>query len=177
MADGYAVEPRALAQVARGINDTIAELDGMAGQAGAGDVGVGFSAVALTGLQVGHAGLQEGLARFAERWGWEVNRLVGQANEIAAKLDLSAEAYHDTEVYAGGVVKAVAADLLADPHATEPAEGQSWSQLYQHGAGQLSHPDWSSDSLARAADHTGQAWSDVATDAAGTLLPGGYRPR
>lgn len=54
MGGGYAADPQALAQAAKGINGTIEELRGL-GIVGTGDVGRGFSQLAMSGMDVGNA--------------------------------------------------------------------------------------------------------------------------
>lgn len=50
-------------------------------------------------LQVGDAGLCKAFSEFAERWEWGVRALVGEGNQVAEKLDLSAGYYHEMEEY------------------------------------------------------------------------------
>jgi hypothetical protein len=102
MSEGYGADPEVLQQAAKGINQTIEELQAV-GQVGGGAVGFGFDSLALSPLQMGHAGLAKAFATFAERWEWGVKALVDEGNEIAEKLDLSAGYYHEAEEYGVGV--------------------------------------------------------------------------
>jgi hypothetical protein len=54
---GFGLDPAALQETADGINATISELKTLGIDEGA-ELGRGFSGLSLTGMQVGHAGLQ-----------------------------------------------------------------------------------------------------------------------
>lgn len=69
MRNGYEADPEVLEQAAKGINQTIEELQGV-GMVGGGAVGRGFGSLQLTQLQMGHTGLAKAFATFAERWEW-----------------------------------------------------------------------------------------------------------
>jgi hypothetical protein len=72
---GFTVDRAALRQTAQGINDTIGALEKLGFNEEA-EVGRGFSGLALSGLQVGHADLQGAFSGFCDRWSWGVRTLV-----------------------------------------------------------------------------------------------------
>ncbi len=128
MADGFSVDRAALNATAQGINDTIGSLKGL-GLDETGEVGRGFSGLALTGLQAGQSDLAGAFGDFCDRWSWGVRSLVQDGNQFAARLGLSAGIYHDTEQYLTGVAKNVTVALAGDPHLTDgQAASASWSQ-------------------------------------------------
>lgn len=69
MSNGYEADPEVLKQAAKGLNQTIEELQDV-GMVGGGAVGRGFGSLGLTQLQMGHTGLAKAFATFAERWEW-----------------------------------------------------------------------------------------------------------
>jgi hypothetical protein len=128
MADGFSVDRAALAESAQGINDVVSALKGL-GFDEAADVGRGFSELALSGLQVGNAGLQQAFGDFCGRWSWGVRSLVQDGNQFAARLGISAGLYADTENYLVGVAKDVTDAAVGDPHLSDgQVEQGSWSQ-------------------------------------------------
>jgi hypothetical protein len=128
MAGGFTVDRAALRETARGISDTIGALRKL-GFVEEADVGRGFSGLALSGLQVGNAGLQEALSGFCDRWSWGVRSLVQDGNEIAVRLGLNAGVYADAEQYAVGALKDVTDAAVGDPHLSDAqAEQGSWAQ-------------------------------------------------
>src|ERR1700677_2937243 len=96
MADGYAVARTALAEAAQGLNDVISDLSGL-GIDETGEVGRGFSDLALSGLQVGDSDLASAFGDFCDRWSWGVRTLVQDGNQFAQRLGLSAGLYSDVE--------------------------------------------------------------------------------
>ncbi|GDY32631.1 hypothetical protein [Gandjariella thermophila] len=172
MSDGYRVDPQALAETAKGINDAIGELKTL-GIDGSADVGRGFSGLSLTGMQVGHAGLQAAFDEFCERWSWGVRHLVQDGNVIAQQLHLSAGMYAEMERYGVGVFKDVAAALGGNPHATdEQVERQSWGQILSD----ATSPDYSAQSWQKAQQDIGHTWKsemrDLLEHPPGTMGPG-----
>jgi hypothetical protein len=128
MAGGFTVDRAALRETAQGISDTIGALGklGFVEEAG---VGRGFSGLALSGLQVGNAGLQGAFSGFCDRWSWGVRSLVQDGNEIAVRLGLNAGVYADAEQYAVGALKDVTDAAVGDPHLSDAqAEQGSWAQ-------------------------------------------------
>src|SRR6201995_161496 len=75
MADGFSVDRAALSATAQGINETIGSLKGL-GLDETGEVGRGFSGLALTGLQAGQPDLAGAFGDFCDRWSWGVRSLV-----------------------------------------------------------------------------------------------------
>ncbi len=133
MTGGYEVTPELLKQTAKGINDTIAELQKL-GIAESGEIGRGFSQLALHGMQVGNQRLEQDFGEFCERWAWGVRTLVQDGNQFAATLHLAAGEYHDAEQYAIGVLKDVTGSLVGDPHKTdEQIEKESFGDIADQG--------------------------------------------
>lgn len=128
MADGYAVDRAALAEAAQGLNDVIKELSGL-GLDETGEVGRGFSGLALSDLQMGDAGLASAFGGFCDRWSWGVRTLVQDGNQFAQRLGLSAGMYNDVENQVTGALKDVVVASVGDPHMTDQqAASASWSQ-------------------------------------------------
>ncbi|MGH3167896.1 MAG: hypothetical protein ACRDN0_18670 [Trebonia sp.] len=128
MADGYAVDRAALAEAAQGLNDVINELSGL-GLDETGEVGRGFSGLALSGLQMGDADLAGAFGGFCDRWSWGVRTLVQDGNQFAQRLGLSAGMYNDVENKVTGALKDVVVASVGDPHMTDQqAASASWSQ-------------------------------------------------
>ncbi len=128
MAGGFAVDRASLTETAQGINDTIGVLKGL-GLDETAEVGRGFSALSLSGLQAGDADLAAVFGGFCDRWSWGVRSLVQDGDQFAQRLGLSAGIYADTEQYLTGVAKNVAVALAGDPHLTDEQAAQaSWSQ-------------------------------------------------
>src|SRR3984885_13523487 len=128
MADGFTVDRSALRETAQGINDTLGALEKLGFNEEAG-VGRGFSGLALSGLQVGDAGLQSAFSGFCDRWSWGVRTLVQDGNQFAQRLGLSAGIYAATEQEIIGSVKNLVDAGVGDPHLSDQqvADG-SWSQ-------------------------------------------------
>lgn len=163
MGDGYGVDPGALAETARGINDTIAELKTLGIDESA-EVGRGFSDISLRGMQLGHQGLQESFDQFCERWSWGVRTLVQDGNQIAVRLGLSAGLYHDMEDYAVSALKDLVVDAGGNPHADDKqVEKQSWSQIAHDNA---ASPDFGAASWDKAGQQITAQWKAEARDAA-----------
>jgi hypothetical protein len=128
MADGYAVDRAALAEAAQGLNDVISELSGL-GLDETGEVGRGFSELALSDLQVGDTDLASAFGNFCDRWSWGVRTLVQDGNQFAQRLGLSAGMYNDVENQVTGAIKDVVVAGAGDPHMTDQqAAAASWSQ-------------------------------------------------
>jgi len=128
MADGFAVNRAALAETAQGLNDVIGALDGL-GFEETGEVGRGFSGLALTGLQAGDGNLASAFGNFCDRWSWGVRALVQDGNQFAQRLGLSAGLYSDVENEVTGAIKDVVVAGAGDPHMTDQqAAAASWSQ-------------------------------------------------
>ena len=162
MAGGFSVDRAALNESARGINDSIAALKSL-GLDETAEVGRGFSGVALSGLQAGDAELATAFGGFCDRWSWGVRTLVQDGSQFAARLDLSAGIYHDTEQYLTGVAKNVTAAAAGDPHLSDEQAAQaSWSQ---DAAGITGAPTPASGtSWADARQQARQQWTQVGRD-------------
>ncbi|MGC0400853.1 hypothetical protein RKD27_003497 [Streptomyces sp. SAI-126] len=160
MSEGYGADPEVLQQAAKGINQTIEELQAV-GKVGGGAVGFGFDSLALSPLQMGHAGLAKAFGTFAERWEWGVKALVDEGNEIAEKLDLSAGYYHEAEEYGVGVLKDVVVSNYGAPTvSSQDAAQMSWSQV-ESGAKDAWTPDLSQESASGAVRQMGRSWQET----------------
>src|SRR5580693_585435 len=130
MADGFTVDRSALRETAQGINDTLGALEKLGFNEEAG-VGRGFSGLALSGLQVGDAGLQSAFSGFCDRWSWGVRTLVQDGNQFAQRLGLSAGVYADTESYLSGVIKVAVNAAWGDPHlSNQQVENESYGTIF-----------------------------------------------
>jgi hypothetical protein len=128
MADGFAVDPAALAETAKGLNSVIGALSGL-GIDETGEVGRGFSDLEMSGLDVGDPGLASAFGDFCGRWTWGVRTLVQDGNQFAEQLGLSAGLYSDTENQVTGAVKNLVVAGVGDPHLSDQqAASASWSQ-------------------------------------------------
>ena len=161
---GYGVDPQILKQVSQGINDALDELKKITDATGA-TTGQGFSDLSLPPNAMGHPAASQRLDDFAERWGWEVQALLDEGNEVAGTLDLNAGYYHEAEEYGMGVVKDVALAGTADPTLTsQDAEKMSWSQVGDR-AGDTYRPDYSTASFENASEESRKnlsaTWTDV----------------
>ncbi|WP_431675989.1 type VII secretion target [Kitasatospora sp. KL5] len=161
----FRVDPEALRLTAKGINDAIAELEGVGGASGAG-VGRGFDGLELTHAQIGAPNCKAAFDEFCERWQWMVRGLVQTGNEIADKLDLSAGIYHEQEQYLSGTMKDVVTAAMGNPNLTqEQVEGRSWRQtLADNPASQIAGADYSAQSFEQAAQHSYGTWKGVEAD-------------
>lgn len=127
MADGFAVDRAALNDTARGLNEVIGQLKSL-GLSESGDVGRGFSELALSGSQAGDGNLAGAFSDFCDRWSWGVRALVRDGSQFAQRLGLSAGTYGDAEGEAIGALKDLTASVAGDPHLTaQRAESASWS--------------------------------------------------
>jgi hypothetical protein len=164
MAD-FQVDPTALQQTAKGINDAIKELEAVGFVEGAG-AGRGFSELELTGLQIGAPGCKAAFDDFCERWGLMVRGLVQEGNAIAEKLDLSAGVYHEQEQYLSNSLKYLVNAGLGDPNLTEDQiSAQSWSKtLSDNPFEQVAHADYSAKSFVAGAVHSEAAWKATEAD-------------
>lgn len=106
MSDGYQVDPEAMQRITQGINQAMAELKEFGFDIEA-NLGRGFDDLSLTGLEAGDDGLQQVFGDFCDRWGWGVRSLMGDANEFAGRLGLSAGIYHEQEQYVSDTLKTV----------------------------------------------------------------------
>ncbi|MGF1428933.1 hypothetical protein [Kitasatospora sp. LaBMicrA B282] len=174
MAGSYQVDPNALANTAKGINDAIAELKKL-GIDEAAEQGRGFSGLELTGMQVGNEGLRSAFSDFCERWSWGVRTLVHDGTEIATRLGLSAGKYYDQEQYASGVLKDVVNAAIGNPDLTQDqVESQSWSQVWgDNPYTQVENADYSKASFDKAAADSRATWKAEGKDVVDNMpLPG-----
>jgi hypothetical protein len=163
VADGFTVDRSALRETAQGINDTLGALENLGFNEEAG-VGRGFSGLALSGLQVGDAGLQAAFTGFCDRWSWGVRTLVQDGNQFAQRLGLSAGIYAATEQEIIGSVKNLVDAGAGDPHLsdTQVAQG-SWAQAEGQAPGQQPN-DFSGKSWQQAGSQIAQTWETEGHD-------------
>ncbi|MFG2402140.1 hypothetical protein [Streptomyces lydicus] len=171
---GFGVDPQILKQVSKGINDALDELKKITDATEA-STGQGFSDLSVSPTVMGHSDASQMLDNFAERWGWEVQALLDEGDDVAGTLDLNAGYYEEAEEYGTGVLKDVVLSATADPTLTsEKAEKMSWSQV----GGKIEDaytPDYSMDSFKDAAKESrknlSHTWTDVTeTGVAGTHI-------
>ncbi|MFV0133930.1 hypothetical protein ACLGIH_11940 [Streptomyces sp. HMX87] len=162
--DGKDLKAEGLDLITQGITLTLEELRelGMIGEAGAGR---GFSDIALSGLELGHAGLTSAFASFCERWEWGVRALVIEGNRFADAVGLAAGTLYETDQYVEGMMKVAANSLVGNPHATEEEiTSKSWTQLGAETAGAYLNPDYSKESFEQAWANSKQGWMDASRD-------------
>ncbi|MEU6353512.1 hypothetical protein ABZ896_30010 [Streptomyces sp. NPDC047072] len=161
---GYGVDPQILKQVAQGINDALDELKKITDATGA-TTGQGFSDLSVPPNAMGHSDASQRLDDFSRRWGWEVQALLDEGNDVAGTLDLNAGYYHEAEEYGMGVLKDVALSATADPSLTsQDAEKMSWGQVGAKAADTYD-PDYSMASFENASEESRKnlsaTWTDV----------------
>ncbi|MGW6852816.1 hypothetical protein ACWGCK_29275 [Streptomyces virginiae] len=159
------VSKPALAQIAKGITDSLAELKEV-GSVGSASMGGGFTALALSGMETGHEGLASTLGTFCERWGWGVRSLVQQGNAFAMKVGLSAGAMYEQDQYIQGSFKVVANAALGNPYAEEKdIIAKDWGGvLSDNPITQIRGADYSRESFDRATENGSEAWKSAVRD-------------
>lgn len=167
MDGGFTVDRAALRETAQGINDTIGALEKLGFDEEA-EVGRGFSGLALSGLQVGDAGLQAAFAGFCGRWSWGVRTLVQDGNQVAQRLGLTAGMYSDAEQTVIGSVKDLVGAGMGDPQLSDSQVAQgSWAQAEGLTPGQRPD-DFSGAAWAHAGGQIEQTWQAEGRDVART---------
>ncbi|MGW6721264.1 hypothetical protein [Streptomyces sp. NPDC054995] len=162
------VPPAALAQIAKGIDLAHAELKelGMIGQATAGR---GFSDLALSGLELGHAGLASQFETFCNRWQWGVRALTQRGNNFAQGVGLSAGSFAEQERYIKDSFKIAVNSTNGNPYLSEDeVKDMSWDTIRKQHA--WDNPDWSADSFTEAHGEVKQQWKDTGYDVGDALL-------
>ena len=162
---GKDLDTAGMAEVAKGITLTLNELReiGIDSLAGAGR---GFSELSLSGLELGHEDLSSQFSAFCERWDWGVRALVGQANAFAQSVGLAAGLLYETDQYVSGSVKVLANSLIGgSPYTSEEeVEAMSWNDIARSRYDAVTHPDFSEESFAKAAETAKQGWKDAGRD-------------
>ncbi|MFK4105007.1 hypothetical protein ACI2L1_34020, partial [Streptomyces sp. NPDC019531] len=163
--DGYEVDPEAMERITRGIDQAMGELKEFGFDIEA-NLGRGFGDLSLTGLEAGDDGLQQVFGDFCDRWGWGVRSLMGDANEFAGRLGLSAGLYHEQEQYVSGTLKSVWTAGTGDPYLSpEQVKERSWSEtLGDNPVSQVADADYSAESFTSGQDEVAAAWSQAAQD-------------
>ncbi|MGI5262285.1 hypothetical protein [Streptomyces angustmyceticus] len=169
----FGVDPQILKQVSKGINDALDELKKITDATEA-STGQGFSDLSVSPTVMGHSDASQMLDDFAERWGWEVQALLDEGDDVAGALDLNAGYYEEAEEYGTDVLKDVVLSATADPTLTsKDAEKMSWSRV----GGKIKDaytPDYSADSFENAARESRKNLSNAWTDATETGVIGGH---
>ncbi|MFD3939996.1 hypothetical protein ACFWSF_33485 [Streptomyces sp. NPDC058611] len=153
---------QALAEIAAGINLAHSELKdlGMIGQASAGR---GFSGLALSGLELGDAGLTAEFKTFCDRWEWGVRALTLRGNGFAQGVGLSAGSYAEQEQYVKDSFKIAVNSVNGNPHLTEDEVKQmSWDKISTQTM--YDNPDYSAESFVQAHQEVEQTWQDTGYD-------------
>ncbi|MFJ7998106.1 hypothetical protein ACIQ7D_13305 [Streptomyces sp. NPDC096310] len=149
----------ALALIAQGIDKAHGELKDL-GAIGRATAGRGFSELALTGLELGHAGLAAQFDTFCERWEWGVRALMRRGNNFASGVGLSAGAFHEQEQYIKGTFKIAVNSVNGNPHlGEEEVEGKSWDEIRSQTT--TDGADYSTESLVEAHGEVKQNWGDT----------------
>ncbi|MFD8983253.1 hypothetical protein [Streptomyces sp. NPDC059564] len=167
------VSKPALAQIARGITDSLAELKEL-GSIGLASLGDGFSELKLSGMQTGDAGLTSDLDAFCERWGWGVRSLVQQGNLFAAHVGLSAGMVYEQDQYVQGGFKVLSNAVVGgNPYATEQdVIDKGWGEvLSDNPYTNLRDPDYSPESVIKAKENSDRAWKQTWEDIAPSREP------
>ncbi|MFF8831940.1 hypothetical protein [Streptomyces sp. NPDC015131] len=158
----------ALRLIAAGIDKAHEELKDL-GMIGEATTGRGFSDLALSGLELGHAGLTAGFRTFCERWEWGVRDLMQRGNSFASAVGLSAGAFHEQELYVKDTIKIAVNGLNGNPHLTEDeVKAKDWDEIKSQRA--TDNPDYSLESMATAHENVKQTWKDTGYDVEDALL-------
>ncbi|MEU0393263.1 hypothetical protein ABZ208_10875 [Streptomyces sp. NPDC006208] len=154
--------PVALLAIAMGIDLAHAELKelGMIGEA---TTGRGFSDLALSGMELGHAGLTDEFTTFCERWEWGVRALTIKGNVFAQGVGLSAGSYAEQEQYVKDSIKIGVNSVNGNPHLTEDqVKEMRWDQIKNQTI--FDNPDWSAESFSEAHEEVKQTWKNTGYD-------------
>jgi hypothetical protein len=175
-----------LDEIAKGLTAALGELKelGMVGEAGAGR---GFGDIALSGLELGAAGLTSVFGSFCERWEWGVRSLIQEGNGFALKTGLAAGTYYETDQYVAGAMKVGVNSVIGNPHASEDEiTGKDWGEVWSDNpVTQIRDADYSKESFDRAWETSAQGWRDAGRDVMtsenlagmGSLAPENIRER
>lgn len=146
--------------IAKGINEALGELKDITVDSYAGQ-GRGFDNLALSGLDLGNAGLQEKLQEFCDRWQWGVRDLVREGNAFAQAVGLAAGTLYEQDQYVQGSFKIVMNAAIGNPNATE-------EEVVKQGYGDIAtsgmDADFSMEGMQGHLDKAGQGWQQVGND-------------
>ncbi|KPI15394.1 hypothetical protein OV450_2532 [Actinobacteria bacterium OV450] len=152
------VSPAAVAAIQKGLRAAISELRESSDAAGASQ-GAGFSDLAMTGMETGHAGLATVFEDFCERWEWGVRRLVQDASTLARNLGIAAGTVWEEDQYMQGAFKVAVNAGYGNPHASEDEiEKKDWDDLFRW---DVYKPDYSAESFEKSSEDIKQTWSDT----------------
>ncbi|GAA2954709.1 hypothetical protein GCM10020227_22180 [Streptomyces flavovirens] len=136
---------------------------------GEASVGRGFSDLALSGLELGHAGLASQFETFCNRWEWGVRALTQKGNGFALGVGLSAGSYAEQEQYIKDSFKIGVNSLNGNPHLSEDeVKDLSWDTVKSQSA--YDNPDFSAESMRQAQGEVEQLWQDTTYDVTDSLL-------
>ncbi|MFE2475278.1 hypothetical protein [Streptomyces sp. NPDC059389] len=152
------VSPAAVAAVQNGLRAAISELRESSDAAGASQ-GAGFSDLAMTGMEAGHAGLATDFEDFCERWEWGVRALIQDASTLAGNLGIAAGTVWEEDQYMQGAFKVVVNSAYGNPHASEDEiEKKAWGDLFRW---DVYKPDYSVASFQKSSEDIDKIWSDT----------------
>ncbi|MFE6848029.1 hypothetical protein [Streptomyces sp. NPDC057686] len=121
--------------------------------------GAGFSDLAMTGMEAGHAGLATVFEDFCECWEWGVRSLVQDASTLAHSLGIAAGTVWEEDQYMQGAFKVAVNSAYGNPHATEDEiEKKGWGDLFRW---DVYKPDYSVESFEKSGKDIKQTWSDT----------------
>ncbi|SDC75979.1 hypothetical protein [Streptomyces prasinopilosus] len=163
--DGKDLAAIGLDEIAKGLTLALGELKelGMVGEAG---TGRGFGDIALSGLELGAAGLTSAFDSFCERWEWGVRSLINEGNGFALKTGLAAGTYYEVDQYVEGAMKIGVNSVMGNPYASEEeVTGKDWGQVLSSNAfTHVRDADYSKESFDRAWENSAQGWKDAGRD-------------
>lgn len=169
---GYSVDPETLQRITKGIDASMSELKELGFDIEA-NLGRGFDELELTGLESGHAGLTGTFAEFCDRWGWGVRSLMGDANDLARGLGLSAGLYHEQEQYVSTTLKGTYSAVAGNPYLSEEEVAQqSWGDTLTSPVTGPLNPDYSPESFVEAQQQTEATWEQTGENAKSSPLLG-----
>ncbi|MFI6002144.1 hypothetical protein ACIA98_17330 [Streptomyces sp. NPDC051366] len=152
------VSPAAVASIQKGLRAAISELRESSDAAGASQ-GAGFSDLAMTGMESGHAGLATDFEDFCERWEWGVRSLIQDASTLAGNLGIAAGTVWEEEQYIHGAFKVAVNAGYGNPHASEDEiEQKSWGDIFR---ADVYKPDYSAESFQKSNEDIKKTWSDT----------------
>ncbi|MFJ6047373.1 hypothetical protein [Streptomyces sp. NPDC092307] len=159
------VSKQALGQIAKGITDTLGELEEL-GMVGSASMGRGFSDLALSGMESGNDALTASMKTFCERWEWGVRALVQQGNRFAFDVGLSAGVMHEQDQYIQGSFKVLTNSAMGNPYASEKdVIEKDWGEVLSDNAyTQIRDADYSEESFDRARENSKEAWKGAVRD-------------
>ncbi|WP_070199198.1 hypothetical protein [Streptomyces oceani] len=165
------VSEAALQQITSGLKAAISELKEAGSTEPSALLGSGFAELELTMKEVGEGDLADAFESFCEHWEWGVRGLIGEANTIADRLNLSAGLMYREERYWEGNFKHLvnSANLTANPGLSrEEVARQGWEEIIK-----ADDPDYSGESIDRGREEADRVWAQANSDPEGRFSPVG----